>query len=329
MNAPLVSVVTPFHNTAAYLAECIESVLRQDYPHFEYILVDNCSTDRSSEIAQAYARRDNRIRFFRRPKLLSQVENYNQALAEISDASVYSKIVQADDHIFPECVRLMVEAFEQSESIGLVSSYDLKGGLVRGSGFPYPLRKLPGKEVARLFLQAGLYVFGSPTTVMYRSSLIRDCRPFFDESLLHEDTEKCMQIMEHWDFGFVHQILSFVRTDNDSISSKVRHFQDEAIDSYIITQRYAPVFLEPDDARAARMKSKSTYYEILACEALRFRQAAFWRYHERGLRTLGQKLDRIYLLRKICRILLRRLAHPTHALTGLLGYFKPSSQTRL
>jgi hypothetical protein len=46
---------------------------------------------------------------------------------EISDASQYCKIVQADDYIFPQCLELMVQAFEQSKSIGLVSSYWLHG----------------------------------------------------------------------------------------------------------------------------------------------------------------------------------------------------------
>ena len=88
-------------------------------------------------LPRRYARRDPRIRLIRRSQLLPQVQNYNSALAEISDASQYCKIVQADDSIFPECLHLMVKAFEQSESIGLVSSYDLKGNTVRGSGFPY------------------------------------------------------------------------------------------------------------------------------------------------------------------------------------------------
>jgi len=48
---PLVSVVTPFHNTEAYLGECIESVLAQTFDNWEYTIVDNQSTDASVEIA--------------------------------------------------------------------------------------------------------------------------------------------------------------------------------------------------------------------------------------------------------------------------------------
>ena len=80
---PLISVVTPFYNTAPYLAQCIESVLAQSYTKFEYLLLDNCSTDGSSEIAETYARRDPRIRVIRRPQLVPQLRNYNDALTKI------------------------------------------------------------------------------------------------------------------------------------------------------------------------------------------------------------------------------------------------------
>ena len=153
---PLVSVVTPFFNTASYLGECIESVLAQSYTHFEYVLVDNCSNDGSGEIAATYAYRDPRIRLIRCSQFFSQIPNYNRALAAISDGSKYCKIVQADDWIFPECLQLMVRAFEQSESIGLVSSYWLSGNELCGSGFPRQTPMLPGKDCARWFLRTGL-----------------------------------------------------------------------------------------------------------------------------------------------------------------------------
>lgn len=324
MSQPLVSVVTPFRNTAPYLAQCIESVLAQGFSEFEYILSDNCSTDGSREIAEAYARRDPRIRLVRQPQLFSQIQHYNRALAEISNASQYCKIVQADDYIFPDCLRLMVQAFEQSETIGLVSSYDLKGNVVRGSGYPSGKHILPGREVARLYLRDGVYFFGSATTVMYRSSLVRNCQPFYEESLLHVDTEKCMQILEHWDFGFVHQVLSFLRTDNvnESISAGFRTFQPEALDFYIIVQRYAPVFLEADEAAALKSQNKRWYYCVLAEEAVRLRGAAFWRYHERGLKTLGETLDWPSLSVQIGRELLWMTANPGATAALLLRYLK-------
>lgn len=322
------SVVTPFHNTAAYLAQCIESVLAQTYPRFEYILVDNCSTDGSGEIAASYARRDSRIQLIRRSSLLTQVQNYNAALAEISERSQYCKVVQADDAIFPECLRMMVQAFEQSESIGLVSSYYLKGDIVRGSGFPLSAAILPGKEMARFYLRKGVFVFGSPTTVMYRSSLVRSQRPFYDESLLHEDTEKCLQLLEQSDFAFVHQILSFLRVGNESISSTVRDLQPDALDWYIIAQRYASRFLEPEEASALKRNSRRGYYQVLARAALHLGKQDFWEYHKAGLRTLNETLDRPYLTLQIFRQLVWMLVNPVETLSRVLGLNRRAADSK-
>jgi glycosyltransferase involved in cell wall biosynthesis len=291
VNQPFISVVTPFHNTVAYLAQCIESVLAQTHQNFEYVLVDNCSTDGSENIARSYADRDSRIRLIRRPQLLSQVQNYNRALAEISNASEYCKIVQADDFIFPDCLALMVQSMQQSESIGLVSSYWLKGDEVRGSAFPHSLSMLSGREVARMYLQRSLWVFGSPTAVLYRSALVKQNRPFYDETQLHEDTDKCLEILKEWDFGFVHQVLSFSRADNESISSAVRAFRPTSLDHYILIRRYARVFLDSGAAAVLQRKSKRDYYIALAQAALRFRDRNFWDYHRRGLRTIGEKIS--------------------------------------
>ena len=95
MDSPaFVSLVTPFYNTRKYLAECIESVLRQSYQNWEYILVDNCSDDGSNEIAQEYASRfPSKIRLVYTESFLSQVANYNFALTCICQDSKYCKIV--------------------------------------------------------------------------------------------------------------------------------------------------------------------------------------------------------------------------------------------
>src|SRR4051812_41097887 len=106
--SPFVSIVTPFYNTEEYLAECIESVLGQTYQNWEYVLVNNKSTDKSAEIARRYAEKDTRLSLVHNTEFLGQVENYNHALRQISPESKYCKMVQADDWIFPRCLEEMV-----------------------------------------------------------------------------------------------------------------------------------------------------------------------------------------------------------------------------
>jgi glycosyltransferase involved in cell wall biosynthesis len=107
---PVVSLVTPFYNTEDYLAEYIESILRQTYDNWEYVLVNNRSTDKSAEIAEYYVRLyPEKLRLEHNTAFLSQVQNYNNALRLISPKSKYCKLVQADDWVFPQCLAEMVE----------------------------------------------------------------------------------------------------------------------------------------------------------------------------------------------------------------------------
>ena len=330
---PLVSVVTPFYNTAPYLAQCIESVLVQTYGEFEYILMDNCSTDGSGEIAEDYARRDPRLRLIRCSQFLSQLANYNRALAQISDASKYCKMVQADDWIFPECLASMVQTFNQSDSIGLVSSYWLTDAenAVGGSGYPVGTPILSGRQCVQWYLRTGIYIFGSQTTVMYRSSLVRRGEAFYDVSLpVHADQEKCMEILKDWGFGFVYQVLSFTRRENESVISKVLPLQCYDLVPYVLTQRYAPVFLEPDEAASIKTKSKRKYYRALARAALQLKGRAFWRYHRVGLKALSEHetLDWPYLAVQMGVVLLWLISNPGRTMLRMMHYSKATRRRR-
>jgi glycosyltransferase involved in cell wall biosynthesis len=287
---PLVSVVTPFFNTADYLAECVESVLGQAYGNWEYVLVDNRSTDGSLDIARSYASREPRIRLTTNDRFLSQVQNYNHALTLISDESRYCKIVQADDWIYTNCLRSMVALAERNPSVGLVSCYNLAGVAVRNVGLPYPSHFMKGREVCRKMLLEGGFYFGSPSSILLRSEVVRSRKPFYSESSLHEDTEACYEILREWDFGFVHEVLTFWRTDNESISSRVRELRPIVLDSFIILNKYGRDFLTPTEFEKRLGERSRQYFGTLGEAVLRRWEPAFWEYHRKGLQTIGREL---------------------------------------
>lgn len=65
MNKSKVSVITPVYNAEKFLKETIESVLQQTYVNFEYLLIDDCSTDNSADIVKNYAELDSRIQYIK------------------------------------------------------------------------------------------------------------------------------------------------------------------------------------------------------------------------------------------------------------------------
>lgn len=60
----LVSIIIPCYNIAPYIHECVDSILKQTYPHFELLLLDDGSTDATLELCKAYANKDHRIKVF-------------------------------------------------------------------------------------------------------------------------------------------------------------------------------------------------------------------------------------------------------------------------
>jgi glycosyltransferase involved in cell wall biosynthesis len=302
VTAPRVSVVTPFYNTAAYLAECIDSVLAQSHGDFEYVLVDNHSDDGGGDIAARYAARDRRLRVVRPPSFLDQVPNYNFALRQIAPDTRYCKIVQADDTIFPRCLSEMVALAEAHPSIGVISAFRLFGTEVQPSGLPHTRTFLTGREACRLVLKDGIYLFGSPTTVMFRADLVRRRDPFYAEGRLFEDAEVCFDLLAEHDFGFIPQVLSFTRTENDSLWRGMRAYNGWLLARRNQLAQYGRQFLAPDELAALWRQRERHYRSFLAEAWLEGRDDGFWRFHENGLATVGDTIDRRALIRDAARV---------------------------
>jgi glycosyltransferase involved in cell wall biosynthesis len=315
----VVSVVTPFHNTARHLPECIESVLSQTYGDFEYLLVDNSSTDGGDAIAESYARRDARIRFIRSQPLLPQVPNYNRALTYLSPDSRWMKLVQADDALFPRCLEDMVKLGDAHATIGVVSAYRLNGsGVQPPVGPPHTQTFMTGREACRLMLVDDIYLFGSPTTVMVRADIVRRRVPFFTEGRYFEDAEVVYEILRDHDFGFVYQVLTFSRLEQDSIWGRVRGYHPLVLSRLIQLKRYGGDYLTPEENRRLVGAQERAYRRVLAEALVRRREPEFWEFHKKGLAELGERLDHLALARTAAPMLLELALSPGRVGAALL-----------
>ena len=315
---PLVSVVTPFHDTREFLGECIESVLAQSYRNFEYILLNNASTDGGDEVAAEYARRDPRIKLLHTEALLPQVPNYNRALTLISPESAYCKIVQADDWIFDDCLTRMVALAEENPSVGIVSGYTLAGTLVWNTGLPYDLRVLEGADVARRMLLKGEFYFGSPTSVLFRSQVVREQDTVLLNGGDHEDTMACYEILRTWDFGFVHRMLSYVRTNNPSILAGVRGLDPGLLERHIMVGAFGQDYLKADEYAATLERTRRACLRQLGRLWLRGNRRELWRHYRRELASIGYELRAGTLFGVVVTEILDKIFNPKRTLGGLM-----------
>lgn len=327
LDQPLVSVVTPVYNGEDYLVECIESVLKQTYQNFEYIIANNCSTDRTLDICSDYAKRDRRIRVYTNDQFVGVMENHNAALGRISPKAKYCKVICADDWMFPECLTKMVELAEANPSVGIVGSYQLSGQegtdgrdwCVKWTQLPYPSAVTPGREICRYQLLKSVYVFGSPTSTMYRADLVRESGDFYPSSSPHSDTSACYKYLQHSDFGFVHQVLSYERVHEAAISATCRGLNTYAASWLHDLAEYGPFYLTGAEIDRRAREIVGYYYNLLTAGVFQRRGSDFWEFHKRALRECGHPLSYLRLARAIGWELLSLLLNPMQTVKRLLN----------
>ncbi|MBW6464467.1 MAG: glycosyltransferase [Firmicutes bacterium] len=207
---PLVSVLLPVYNGETYVRDAIESVLAQDYPNYEFIIVENASTDRTAEIIADYSD-DRHIKVIHNEKTLPRLDNFAKAFAAAAVSSSWYKFIGDDDRLLPGCLREMVLAGEQHDNIGLVCSQYYNGDeLVKGA-LPEDATVIRGAEILRKMLvdpEARSTIF-SPTSVLICPDVYREMGGFRTD-LLHADAELFYRILNKYDLAYVHKPLTCI-----------------------------------------------------------------------------------------------------------------------
>jgi|SRR5579863_1572100 len=315
---PLVSVLTPVYNGERVLAECIGTVLAQTYPNFQYTIVNNCSTDRTLEIAASFAQQDPRIRIHNNTEFLSVVDNHNNAFSLVPDEAKYCKVVGADDGLFPNCIAELVKVAEEYPTVGMVTSYVLDGSRVGFDGLPYPSTFTKGREICRMRLLQGVKVFGGPSNSLLRASALKQRKPFYKVGNYHGDTEAYLDLLQEYDFGFVHQVLSYNRRGKESRTTaflrRVNSYLAADIEELV---RFGPIYLTAEERAPRLRRATEEYYRFLAQSLLEFRGKEFWDYHRERMQKLGVGIDYVKVGRYLFYRSIDVLLNPKRTIEGM------------
>jgi len=130
---PLISVIMPVYNGEKYLREAIESILNQTYTDFEFIILNDGSTDTTEEIILSYD--DPRMVYVKNEKNLQIVKTLNKGIALAKGK--YVARMDADDLSFPERFEVQIKFLEKNKDIDICGTY------IKFFGKKYGIQKYP------------------------------------------------------------------------------------------------------------------------------------------------------------------------------------------
>ena len=123
LSAPKVSVVMSAYNAAAYLDEAVSSILDQTFRDFEFIIINNGSTDDTGPILDKYQKLDSRIRvYYHEQQGLARALNYGCRLAR----GQYIALMDADDISYAQRLEKQLEYIEGHPQIGILGTWICK-----------------------------------------------------------------------------------------------------------------------------------------------------------------------------------------------------------
>ena len=207
---PKVSVCIPVKNGGAFLPLAVESVLGQSCDDAELIIVDNCSTDGSTQWIEREAASAPRIRFYRNPADIGMTANFNACLRHAQGD--YVKFLCADDLLLPQSLQRMSQVLDDDPQVSLVVGarrlIDESGARIATQRYAGRDMSVSGPQVINGCIFGGNDI-GEPSAVMFRRAA---AQRGFQESLLQlMDLEMWFYLLEQGDMACLADEVCAVR----------------------------------------------------------------------------------------------------------------------
>lgn len=210
---PKVSVLMPVYNGAAYLPEAIDSILKQTFDDFEFLIIDDGSGDGSQDIVNRY--QDRRIRFVQNPVNLGQTRTLNNGL-ELARGDYIARQDQ-DDISLPDRLEKQISLMECRPAIGLVGSYTQ---IINSFGKQQVVIETPLDDLEIRWRIMTRNTFAHPSVVIRREVLIAHHLRYDESFLIAQDYDLWTAIMQYSQGANIDQPLIEYRIHQSSSSNK-------------------------------------------------------------------------------------------------------------
>jgi len=216
---PLVSIVVPSYNHASHIQECIESIVHQNYPNFELIVIDDGSKDKSPEILKSLQAKYDFTLEINKNQGLSKT--LNRGFRDLAKGK-YFTFCASDDKWFPEKLSKQVAFLEENPDCAMVYG---KAWYIDEEG-----KDIESKNNKPIFYKGG-YIFNDlilqnfhpPVNYMLRASVVRDLG-FYREHIWAEDFDMNLRIADKFPIGYIDEYLFYYRFDKSG-PSKMLNFK--------------------------------------------------------------------------------------------------------
>ena len=194
---PKITVLMPVYNAERYVGEAIESILRQTFADFEFLILNDGSTDGSAAILRQYAQSDQRIRFYDFTENAGLIARLNQGI-DLAQGEYLARM-DADDLSLPERFAKQVQYLDDHPRVAIVGSFAKlidQAGVLKGTMLRW--------DIPDHWLQTHLF-WGNPfihPSIMGRTRVFREFR-YHEEYYLAEDYFLWSQI------AFTHPVSNF------------------------------------------------------------------------------------------------------------------------